>query len=306
MPMRIEPSELFAPEILAQRVVRGPFGAPVHRLRIDLLARAVEDADLGAREIARIALHARNDFLLDDRCRHSPGRVEVDDLDMGDDLRRGMFGVADDGDIAVGDAAVVDRLDRGRRQVDHDIPVAKREVRARQTIGARGDLIEPHLRRHIDRLQRRARDDTRLAQAHAGLEALDCRRQLGVPRLAARMGRIEIAFDREALAQFRHCGSLGARMQRDDVGRPAAGVDDRAIPFGRLGGGEERVGLDSRRRVARQGRFERRRGWRDLLRFRQAPSSPVSDLGPPTRRRAGDSRRASPRRPLGSRPSPRA
>ena len=57
------------------------------------------------------------------------------------------------------------------------------------------------------------------------------------------LGRIEIALDRQTLAQFRHCGSLGARMQRDDVGRPAAGVDDRAIALGRLGGGEERVGL---------------------------------------------------------------
>ena len=111
-----------------------------------------------------------------------------------------MFRIADDRDIAVDDAAVVDRLDRSRRQIDHDIAVAERKVRARQTIGARRDLVEPHLRRHVDRLQRRARDDAGLAQTHAGLEPLDRGGQLGVPALADRMGLIEIAFDRQALA----------------------------------------------------------------------------------------------------------
>ena len=57
-------------------------------------------------------------------------------------------------------------------------------------------------------------------------------------------------------------------MQRGKVGRPPTRVDDGGVAFGRLGGGEERVGLDRWLRVGRKGGFEWWRGWRDLLRFR--------------------------------------
>ena len=179
--MRIEPSELPAPEILAQRVVGGALGRPVDALGIDLGAAAVEDADLLAREIAGIALHVRDDLFLDDRDRHRPGRIEVDRRDMRGDLRRGMIDVADDRGVAMDDRAVLDRFDRGRRQVDDDIALAEREVQIGEPARAGGELLRAHARRHVERLQRRAGDDAGLAQAHARLEALDRGGEAGVP-----------------------------------------------------------------------------------------------------------------------------
>jgi hypothetical protein len=46
------------------------------------------------------------------------------------------------------------------------------------------------------------------------------------------MEGVEIALDRQTLAQLRDLRPLVAWMQRDDVGRPAAGVGDRAVAFG--------------------------------------------------------------------------
>ena len=55
-----------------------------------------------------------------------------------------------------------------------------------------------------------------------------------------------------------------------DVGRPAAGLHDRGVALGSLGGGEERIWLKGRRRVGRQRGLQRRRGRRRLLfRFRR-------------------------------------
>ena len=87
------------------------------------------------------------------------------DLDMGGDFRRGMLGVADDGDIAMDDLAVLDRLDRGRGQIDHDIAIVEGEIGPGEAVGAGGELLEPHARRNVHRLQRRAGDDAGLASA---------------------------------------------------------------------------------------------------------------------------------------------
>ena len=291
--MRIEPSELPAPESCLQRVIGRPFGAPVDGFRIDLLARAVEDPDLGPREIARIALHPGDDFFLDDRDRDRPGRIEVDDLNLGGNLRRGMLRVADDGDIVVNDAAVLDRLDRGRGQIDHDIALVERKIEPRQAIGARGELIEAFSRRNVHRLQRRSGDDARLAQPHMRLEAFHRRRQARVPREAARLRGVQIALDHEPLAQLRHRRTRGSRADRDDVGRPAAGVDDRRIAFGSLGCGEEGLGLKRRRRIVAERGFARRRGRGDFFRLRRRRSLDRNRRG---RGRRGARRRLSPHR----------
>ena len=168
--------------VLPQRVIGRALGAPVDRPRIELLSLAVEDADLGPGQIAGIPLHLRDDFLLDDRDRHRPGRIEIDDRDVRRDFRRGVLGVADDRDVAVRDDAVLDRLDRGRGQIDHDIAVAELEiVDLRQPLRAGGQLGVANLRRNIDLLQGGAGDDSGLAQSHAFLEPLDRRRQLAAP-----------------------------------------------------------------------------------------------------------------------------
>ena len=140
-------------------------------------------------EIARVPLHVRDDFLLDDRGRHGPGRVEVDRGDVRGNFRRGMVRISDDRDVAVGDLAVLNRLDRGRRQVDYHIAVAELEVRPGQTVGRRSQLLEPDLGGDVDRLQRCAGHHAGLLQPHARLEALDCGGQPGVPGLASRRGR---------------------------------------------------------------------------------------------------------------------
>ena len=96
-----------------------------------------------------------------------------------------MLGIADDRDVAMSDAAVLDRLDRGRGQIDDDIAIVEGKIEPRQTVGAGGELLEAHRRRNVDRPQRRAGHYPGLAQPHARLEAFHRRRQPGVPRQAA-------------------------------------------------------------------------------------------------------------------------
>ena len=180
-----------------------------------------------------------------------------------------MLRVADDRDVAMGDAAVLDRLDRSRGQVDHHISVIEGEIESRQAIGAGGKLVEPHSRRNVDRFQRRAGNDSGLAQPHARLEALDRGSEPVVPRKAARFSRGEVAFDRQALTQFHHRRALGSGANSIDVSRPAARVHDRRIALRRLGGGEEGVGLKRRVRIIAERGLARRRRRRDFLRLRR-------------------------------------
>ena len=115
-----------------------------------------------------------------------------------------MIDVADDRRVAMDDRAVLDRFDRGRRQVDDDIALAEREREIGEAARAGGELLRAHARRDVQRLQRRAGDDPGLAQAHARLEALDRRGEVGVPRQRRQPfggGAVEIAFDRQAAAQ---------------------------------------------------------------------------------------------------------
>ena len=128
-------------------------------------------------------------------------------------------------------------------------------------------------------------------QPHARLEALDRRGERVVPGLAGS----NVAASRSPsiasrLRSFATCGALRARMERDDVGRPAAGVDDRAVALGRLGGGEEgvRAGASGRdRSKARVSSGGGRR--RDFFGFAGAAAAAA---GAP-RRRGGRRRQAS-------------
>ena len=209
-----------------------------------------------------------------------------------------MLRVADDGDIVVNDAAVLDRLDRGRGQIDHDIALVERKIEPRQAIGARGELIEAFSRRNVHRLQRRSGDDARLAQPHMRLEAFHRRREARVPREAARLRGVQIALDHEPLAQLRHRRTPGSRADRDDVGRPAAGVDDRRIAFGSLGCGKEGLRLKRRRRIVAERGFARKAPPPDwpapLARPSKRPESPASA---PPRRKPGEAARPAPPRP---------
>ena len=115
-----------------------------------------------------------------------------------------MIDVADDRRVAMDDRAVLDRFDRGRRQIDDDISVAERESEVGEAARARRELKRAYARGHVERLQRRAGDNSGLAQAHARLEALDRRREIGVPRQRRQPfggAAVEIAFDRQAAAQ---------------------------------------------------------------------------------------------------------
>src|ERR1700722_1893144 len=113
-----------------------------------------------------------------------------------------MLRTADNRDVVVDDPAVLDRLDLSRGQVDDDVALIEGKIEPGKAVGARGELSEAHLCWNVDRLQRGARDDPRLSKPHAPLEALHRRRQAIVPSEPARLCGGEIAFDRQALAQF--------------------------------------------------------------------------------------------------------
>ncbi len=102
---------------------------------------------------------------------------------MGRDLRRGMLDVADDRDVAVNDPPVLDRLDRGRGQIDDDVAVAEGKVDAGEPLRARGELHRAHAGGNVHRLERRARDEPGLTQSHARLKALHRGGQVRVPGL---------------------------------------------------------------------------------------------------------------------------
>ena len=159
-----------APRILPQDVVGGLFGRPVDRARADLLTLIGQDADVGPAEIAGVALHLGDDLVLDDRGRHGPGRVEIDRLNLGDGLGRGMLDVADDGDVAPRDRSALHRLDRGGGDVDHHIALAEGEHVAGHALGRGDELAEARGGGHVHRLQRRAVDRAGLAQSVAVLE----------------------------------------------------------------------------------------------------------------------------------------
>jgi hypothetical protein len=180
-----------------------------------------------------------------------------------------MLRIADDGDVAMGDAAVLDRLNRSRGQVDHHIAFIEGEIDPRKAIGARGELVEPHPRRNVDGLQRRAGDDSGLAEPHARLEALDPRREPVVPGESARLSPRQVAFDRQPLTQLCDRRALRSGPDRGDVRWPAARVHNRRIALRRLGGGEESVGLKGWARIVAERGLARRRRRRDFLRLRR-------------------------------------
>ena len=178
-----------------------------------------------------------------------------------------MVGTADDGDIAMRDATVLDRLDRGRRNVDHDVTVAERKRHSGQAIRAGGELIVPDGGRNVQGRERRAGHDACLSQAHTLLEVLHRGGEFGAPGHSMGVLRVDIALHRQPLAKPRHGRPFRSRPEARDVGRPAARIDDRAIALGRLRGGVEGRRSDGWIGIDREGRLARRRGGRGLLRL---------------------------------------
>ena len=84
-----------------------------------------------------------------------------------------MVGVAHDRGVAMDDDAVLYRLDRSRRQVDDDIALAEAKVERREPLCAFRQRLRAGLGGDVQRLQRRAGDDSSLLQTHARLKMLD-------------------------------------------------------------------------------------------------------------------------------------
>ena len=219
----------------------------------------VKDADLQPGQIARILLHFRNDFILDNGIGHRPGWIEIDRLNTGGNLRAWMFDIADNGDKTLLHLAVGDGLNRGRGNIDDDITVAKTKIHTRQPLRRGGELAEARRRRHVHRGQCRALRQARLAQAIARLERLDGGGQPVVIRRILGLSGGKIALNRQPLAQRQHILALAATPHASGHMWPAAGVHDRGIALGGFGRGEESFRQQRRRRVDRERGFPRNR-----------------------------------------------
>ena len=175
--MRTKPSELMSPPgswryLIVRRVGR----VPVDRGWRDFLAVLVEDADLLFRQIVRIRLHLRDQILLDQRRRHGPERIEIDLGRLGLHDRRLAVDLADAGRVMRIDDAVLDRLDRGGRNIDHH-EARRRDRRNRRAAArywSRAAAAGPSAGT-LSSVKHFLVDDARLAQAVAGLKALDRR-----------------------------------------------------------------------------------------------------------------------------------
>ncbi len=226
----------------------------------------------------------RNDLFLDDRGRHRPGRVEIDDRNMRRDLRRGMIGIADDGDVVVNDAPVLHRLHLRRGYINDDVAALELGMHHRQPRGASRQFLPARLGRHVDRLQGVAVDISGFAQAHALLEMLDGGGEPAVPTRARGVGGRQISLQRQMSAQPEHRLAARAWMQRRKVGRPTAFLDDMGVALLSPACGVERLRRKRRVRTGRQRRLERRRRRPAALRLRR-------DIDGDGRRRLGASAR---------------
>ena len=157
---------------------------PVDGHRIDLAAVRLEQADVVVRQIVRVLAHQRDDVLVDDRARRGPVRIEDDLVDLRIDDRRLAVDLADDRRMAQHDAIVLDRLDLGRRNVDH----ARSDRRGRRTLTRRRTevglkLAEADLRADVHRRIGILAEHAIGRQAVTRLEALDRGIDIGVEGL---------------------------------------------------------------------------------------------------------------------------
>ena len=227
--MRTKPSELRSAPVSCRylKLVASLLFQSIEDGR-NLLSVLVEDADLFVGQIVGIGLHLRDEILLDQRRRHGPERIEIDLGRLGLHDRRLAIDLADAGGVVGVDDPAFDRLDRrGRNVRDH---VASSEIPA---IGLQPDdigleLLQARRGGHVEFGERCLVDDARLAEAVAGLEALDRRFDERIEHRSRPRDRIEIARGDEALAQrlhgfrFRSHSQFGAGRH----GVPAAAGDE--------------------------------------------------------------------------------
>ncbi len=259
--------------VLAQGVVHRPLGRPVDGGRLHLLALPVEHADVHLGEITRVLAHVRDDVLLDEGHRHGPGRVEVDVGDPRLDHGRGAFRLAHHRDVAARDAAVIHRLDGGRRMLTatYRSPNGKLDPirRLAEAASWRWRTLAGTLRAAtVWRPEKPG-----LGQVVTRLEALERRHEAGIELVALRAAGREVLGHHEMAAQKRDRRVALAGLHRE-VGRqrrPAAGLDQALVALGRPQGVEEGRRGQRRGGVLRHPRHDERRQFaRDLLGGRPA------------------------------------
>jgi hypothetical protein len=248
--------------ILAEREFGGVVRGPVDRRRIDLLAFVVEDTDVLVREVVRILLHVRDQVLADDRDRNMPIGIEDDLVDLRRQHGRLARDLADDGIVALDDAAAFDDFHLGRRNIDEDVAVAEEARHRADADEVRLQLLQAGLGRDVHDVEHRLVDDAGRQQPVPDLEAADG----GVDIAVENVGETDlllrqIAGNGQPLAQVDDGLEPAADLEAVaviDLG-PAATADDvlhrgqRRFDIGCRVGREERViGLDllDRRRGA--------------------------------------------------------
>ena len=204
-------------------------------IRLQLIAVLVEDADVVVGQIGRLLLHLRDQVLLDDGSRHRPERVEADLVDLAGEERRLPVDLADDGDVAGDDDAVLYRLDLRAGDVDHDI-AASRHLRRLDPLQIGLQLRQAHLGGNVEGVQRAGADYAVGRQPVTLLEALHRRLDVGIERLRVAALLLEVAGGDQPAPQLHDIGIAHADAQRL-VGRhavPAAARDKVLVDVDRL------------------------------------------------------------------------
>ena len=246
--MRTAPSALPAPE----SCLTLKFGerVPVHRLRINLAAVRVQHTHAHTADVAGIAAHPGHDVRLHNPERHRPGRVEVHGVDRGGQRRRLAADLSDHDHVALLDHVAIDGFGNRRRDIHHDIPLAKREIQFADAVHRRRELLHPFLHRNVERGERLRSDGAGLGQAVARLEALHRGFKRRIENFDRGLIRGEVVRHRQPLTQQQHVAPACAWRKLRCLGqrRPAATQVDGGVAQERRGGALISVAVEGRQR----------------------------------------------------------
>ena len=95
-----------------------------------------------ARDVGRVAPHARKNLILGDRERHRPSGIEIDRGDVGGERRRRLVDLADNHPIPPLNLVVTDRFDKCGGNIHHHVAFGKDEIHPEQPLERRFELLE--------------------------------------------------------------------------------------------------------------------------------------------------------------------
>ena len=186
-------------------------------------------------ENIRVARIERQQFILNDRLRHVPGRIDKDGIHRCAEKRRRRLRFAGD-NLGAPDQTVVAHHPEGVvRNIDHHIGLAEIARQPAPTFHIGDHAVDLLSRldqlRAVDGGERLAIDDAGRLDVGAGLHVLDrVEQRLVIDEV------VSVAFNAETLAQCRHTRILVARIDAMAVGNAIVGLGARLIvaQFGEL------------------------------------------------------------------------